>query len=182
MWSSVRSFPSFSFLPHSKQRPPYSSRILFCSSLRALPRNVYGPYPGRLGFTDANGSPDPHDYNQHGGIYLHLARNGQSFLNFGNGFEFAIVDEDYGTEPTGIRNHVNVPMEKVVRDNSDHLYPEFNTHIPDSPLPEDPMRFSRFGRFQQVFEASLVDRQNNLCKLPAYVDLYFPNDHTGGAF
>ena len=144
--------------------------------------NVYGPYPGRLGFTDANSSPEPHDYNQNGGIYLHLARNGQSFLNFGNGFEFAEVDEDNATDTTGIRNHVNVPMEKVVRDNSDHLFPEFNTHIPDGILPEDPGRFSRFGRFQQVFEASLVDRQNGICKLPAYVDLYYPNDHTGGAF
>jgi DNA-binding beta-propeller fold protein YncE len=144
--------------------------------------NVYGPYPGRLGFTDANSSPEPHDYNQNGGIYLHLARNGQSFLNFGNGYEFAQVDEDGGTETTGIRNHVNVPMEKVVRDNSDQLFPEYNTHIPDGPLPEDPGRFNRFGRFQQVFEASLVDRQSGICKLPAYVDLYYPNDHTGGAF
>ena len=140
------------------------------------------PYPGRLGFTDADGSPDPNDYNMHGGIYLHLSRSGRSFVNFGNGYEFAIVDEDRGTEPTGIRQHVNVPMEKVVRDNSDHLYPEFNTAIPDAPLPEDPTRFSRFGRFKQVFEAQYVDRNTDQCKLPAYVDLYYPNDHGGGAF
>jgi DNA-binding beta-propeller fold protein YncE len=143
--------------------------------------NVYVPYPGRLGFTDANSSPEPNDYNVHGGIYLHLARNGQTFVNFGNGYEFAIVDEDGGTEPTGIRNHVNVPMEKVLRDNSDHLYPEFNTHIPDAPLDEDPTRFSRFGRFKQVFEAHYVDRTAGVCNLPAYVDLYYPNDHGGGA-
>ncbi len=144
--------------------------------------NVFGPYPGRLGFTDANGSPDPHDYNQHGSIFLHLYRHGQSFVNFGNGFEFAQVDEDAGTEPTGIRQHVNVPMEKVVRDSSDHLYPEYNTHIPDSPLVNDPQRFNRFGRFKQVFESHYVDRQNGVCKLPAYVDLFYPNDHGGGAF
>ena len=143
--------------------------------------NVFVPYPGRLGFTDANSSPEPNDYNVHGGIYLHLARNGQTFVNFGNGYEFAIVDEDGGTEPTGIRNHVNVPMEKVLRDNSDHLYPEFNTHIPDAPLDEDPTRFSRFGRFKQVFEAHYVDRAAGVCNLPAYVDLYYPNDHGGGA-
>jgi len=142
---------------------------------------VYGPYPGRLGFTDANGSPDPHDYNQHGTIYLHLARNGKSLINFGNGYEFAEVDEDGGTEPTGIREHVNVPMEKVLRDNSDHLFPEFNTHIPDAPLPEDPNRFNRFGRFKQVFESRFVDRAADVCKLPSYVDLYYPNDHGGGA-
>jgi hypothetical protein len=144
--------------------------------------NVFGPYPGRLGFTDADGSPDPHDYNQHGGIFMHLYRHGQPFVVFGNGYEFAQVDEDFGTEPTGIREHVNVPMEKVVRDNADHLFPNYNTHIPDSPLPENPQRFNRFGRFKQAFEAHYVDRQKDVCKLPAYVDLFYPNDHGGGAF
>jgi hypothetical protein len=143
---------------------------------------TYIPYPGRLGFTDANSSPAPEDYNQHGSIYLHLFRNGKSFVNFGNGYEFAEVDEDRGTEPTGIRNHVNVPMEKVLRDHSDHLFPEFNTAIPDSQLQADPTRFSRFGRFKQVFESHYVDRPGNACNLPSYVDLYYPNDHGGGAF
>jgi hypothetical protein len=143
--------------------------------------NVYLPYPGRLGFTDANSSPEPNDYDQHGGIYLHLHRNGKSFVNFGNGYEFAVIDEDGDTEPTGAREHVNVPMEKVVRDHSDHLFPTYNTHIPDAPLAEDPGRFSRFGRFKQVFEADYVDRARDRCNLPAYVDLYYPNDHGGGA-
>jgi DNA-binding beta-propeller fold protein YncE len=142
---------------------------------------VYLPYPGRLGFTDANSSPEPNDYDQHGGIFLHLDRNGKSFANFGNGYEFAIIDEDGDTEPTGAREHVNVPMEKVVRDHSDHLFPTFNTHIPDAPLDEDPGRFNRFGRFKQVFEAEYVDRASGRCKLPEYVDLYYPNDHGGGA-
>jgi YVTN family beta-propeller protein len=143
---------------------------------------VIANYPGRIGFTDANSSPEPHDYNQHGGIYLHLVRNGLDFVNFGNGYEFALVDEDNHTEPTGIRNHANVPMEKVVRDRTDHLYPEFNTAIPDGPLPESPDRFNRFGRFKQIFESQYVDRAAGTCKLPSYVDLYYPNDHGGGAF
>ena len=140
----------------------------------------YLPYPGRLGFTDANSSPDPNDYNQHGGIALHLVRHGRSFVNFGNGYEFALVSEDVQTDPTGIRNHVNVPMEKVIRDRSDQAFPEFNTGIPDAPLPEDPTRFSRFGRFQQIFEAHYVDRKKGECKLPNFVDIYYPNDHGGG--
>jgi hypothetical protein len=143
--------------------------------------NVFVPYPGRLGFTDANSSPEPNDFDEHGGIFAHLARNGKDFVNFGNGYEFAIVDEDGGTEPTGIRHHVNVPMEKILRDHSDHFYPEFNTHIPDGLLPEDPTRFTRFGRFKQVFESHYVEREDNVCKLPSYVDLYYPNDHGGGA-
>jgi DNA-binding beta-propeller fold protein YncE len=138
-------------------------------------------FPGRIGFTDANASPEPNDYNEQGGIYLHLNRYGKSFVNFGNGFEFAVIDEPGGAEPTGAREHVNVPMEQNVRDNSDHQFPTYNTHIPDAPLPEDPARFSRFGRFKQVFESRYVDREKGLCKLPSYVDLYYPNDHGGGA-
>jgi YVTN family beta-propeller protein len=134
---------------------------------------------GRVGFTDANASPDPHDYPQHGTLWAHLDRNGKSFLNFGEGFEFAIVDEDRLTEPTGIREHVNVPMLKVLRDNSDHLYPQFNTAIPDSPLPEDPDRFNRFGRFKQVFEDRFV--KDGACTMPSFVNIYYPNDHGGGA-
>jgi hypothetical protein len=142
---------------------------------------VFTAYPGRLGFTDANASPEPNDLNEFGGIFAHLNRNARSFVNFGNGYEFAILDEDGATEPTGVREHVNVPMEKVVRDHSDHLFPSFNTHIPDAPLPEDPGRFSRFGRFKQVFESAYVDRRRGRCNLPQYVDLYYPNDHGGGA-
>jgi DNA-binding beta-propeller fold protein YncE len=142
--------------------------------------NVFLPYPGRIGFTDANSSPEPNDYDEHGGIYVHLARSGVSFVNFGNGYEFALVDESQGEDTTGIRQHANVPMEKVLRDNSDQLFPEFNTSIPDSPLPEDPTRFSRFGRFRSVFESHYVDHAHKRCLLPSYVDLYYPNDHGGG--
>ena len=142
---------------------------------------VIKDFPGRIGFTDANASPEPNDYNQHGGIYLHLNRHGRSFVNFGNGYEFAVIDEPGGAEPTGAREHANVPMEKVLRDNSDHMFPTYNTHIPDAPLPEDPTRYSRFGRFKQVFESQYVDRDRGICKLPQYVDLYYPNDHGGGA-
>ena len=98
---------------------------------------VIRDFPGRIGFTDANASPEPNDLNEHGGMFLHLTRQGKSVVNFGNGFEFAVIDEPGGAEPTGAREHANVPMEKVVRDNSDHLFPTFNTHIPDAPLPEE---------------------------------------------
>jgi DNA-binding beta-propeller fold protein YncE len=142
---------------------------------------VIKDFPGRIGFTDANASPEPNDLNEHGGTFLHLTRHGKSVINFGNGFEFAVIDEPRGADPTGAREHANVPMEKVVRDNSDHLFPTFNTHIPDAPLPEDPTRFNRFDRFKRVFETQFVDRAHGVCKLPNFVDLYYPNDHGGGA-
>jgi YVTN family beta-propeller protein len=134
---------------------------------------------GRLGFTDANASVEPHDYPQHGNLFVHLARHRKTFVNFGEGYEFAIVDEDPKTEPTGIREHVNVPMQKVLRDNTDHLYPQFNTAIPDAPLPENPDRFNRFGRFAQVFSHEFV--KDGACNLPDFTYLLYPNDHGGGA-
>src|SRR5262249_45089863 len=86
-----------------------------------------------------------------------------------------------GAERTGAREQVNVPMEKVVRDTSDHLFQTSNTHIPDAPLPEDPGRFNRFDRFKRVFETQFVDRRRDVCRLPSFVDLYYPNDHGGRA-
>jgi hypothetical protein len=70
-------------------------------------------------------------------------------------------------------------MLKVLRDNSDHLYPQFNTAIPDAPLAENPDRFSRFGRFKQVFEERFV--KDGACTMPQFVNIYYPNDHGGGA-
>jgi DNA-binding beta-propeller fold protein YncE len=142
---------------------------------------VFKDFPGRIGFTDANASPEPNDFNEQGGLYLHLNRYRKTFVNFGNGFEFAVIDEPDRADPTGAREHANVPMEKVLRDNSDHLFPTFNTHIPDAPLPENPARFNRYARFKQVFEHEYVDRDRGRCMLPQYVDLYYPNDHGGGA-
>jgi DNA-binding beta-propeller fold protein YncE len=134
---------------------------------------------GRIGFTDANAGQEPHDYPQHGSIWDHLSRNKIEFANFGEGFEFAVLDEDPKTEPTGAREHVNTPMLKVLRDRTDHMFPTFNTAIPDAPLPENPDRFSRFGRFAQVFKNEYV--KDGECKLPPFTNLYYPNDHGGGA-
>ena len=93
-----------------------------------------------------------------------------------------MIDEPGGAEPTGAREHVNVPMEKVVRDNSDHLFPTFNTHIPDAPLPEDPDALQPLRPLQAGLRVPLrrsPRRTSASCR--TYVDLYYPNDHGGGA-
>lgn len=138
-------------------------------------------YPGRLGYPGSNGGPTPQDYNKHGGMFVHLARHGVSFYNFGLGLELAQTDEGRGLEPTGLRMRVNVPVEQVLLDNTDRLFPSYNTAIPDAPLPGDPERFSRFGRFRQVFEARFVDREADECRMPSVMTIYYPNDHGGGA-
>lgn len=121
-------------------------------------------FPGRIAFSGANESAEPIDYNMHGSVFLHLTRNARTVLNFGNGIELAQVDEGAGLEPTGARERVNIPIEKVLRDNSDHLYANFNMHIPDSPLPNDhggaptdvePANPWSFERFVQDNDAAL---------------------------
>ena len=135
-------------------------------------------YPGRLGFPGSNGGPNPQDYNKHGGMFVHLARHERSFYNFGLGLELTGSDEGGGLEPTGMRMRVNIPVETVLRDNTDHLFPTYNTAIPDAPLPNDPGRFNRFDRFKQVFNARFVE--GDTCKMPEVLTIYYPNDHGGG--
>ena len=92
-----------------------------------------------------------------------------------------MIDEPNAADPTGAREHANVPMEKVVRDNSDHLFPTFNTHIPDAPLPRTPRASTASIGSSRCSSPDTSIVSADICKLPQYVDLYYPNDHGGGA-
>lgn len=142
---------------------------------------VFKNYPGRLTNHGSDSGPEPHDSNKHGDLYDHLARNGASFFNFGMGFEFSELEEPGWAVPTGAVMHVNVPLSKTLLDRTDHMFPTFNTSIPDSPLPDNPTRFNRYSRFEQVFKDQFLSADGLTCKLPQYVDIYYENDHGGGA-
>ena len=64
-------------------------------------------------------------------MWEHLARHGVPFRNYGEGFEFAGVDEDENERRTGAREVVNIPMSKVLYDNTCREFPIFNMNIPD---------------------------------------------------
>lgn len=87
--------------------------------------------PGRRAAFGSNGSIAPEDYPEAGSMWEHLARNGIRFRNYGEGFEFAGVDEGEGNGVTGAREVVNIPMSKVLFDNTCREYPIFNMNIPD---------------------------------------------------
>src|SRR5262245_20669319 len=87
--------------------------------------------PGRLGFTESNSALAPEDYPEAGSIWEHLYRNGIEFYNYGEGFEFAGIDESAGLEPTGARLPVNVPMPAPLFERTDRNFPTYNTNIPD---------------------------------------------------
>lgn len=87
--------------------------------------------PGRRYAMGSNGSIIPEDYPEAGSMWEHLARNRIRFRNYGEGFEFPGVNEAVDTHPTGAREVVNIPMSKVLYDNTCREFPIFNMNIPD---------------------------------------------------
>ncbi len=120
--------------------------------------------PGRLGI--GTGNPWPESYLQAGSLWEHLARNGISFRNYGEGVSMAGSDEGPGLMPTGVREAVNIPMPKVLFENTSHSYATFNTNISDQ---------YRFGQFRREFELRYASGKQ---PLPQFLYIWLPNDHT----
>jgi hypothetical protein len=87
--------------------------------------------PGRLASFGSNGSMAPEDYPEAGSMWEHLSQSHISFRNYGEGFEFAGVEEDQGEEKTGAREVVNIPMPEALYHNTCRDFPIFNMNIPD---------------------------------------------------
>ena len=142
---------------------------------------VIANYPGRIGFTDANSSPEPNDLNEHGGIYAPLLRHGRDFVNFGMASSSLWLTRTertsrpvFGAPPT---SHGKDPSARSHRS----PVPEYNTHIPDAPLPENPGIASTVLAGSRGVRGALVDRGGQtLASCRATLDLYYPND-TGAA-
>jgi YVTN family beta-propeller protein len=93
--------------------------------------NAKSSAPGRRYSMGSNGSLLPEDYPEAGSMWEHLGRHGITFRNFGEGFEFPGVHEDDDEAPTGAREVLNIPMPKVLFDNTCFEFPIFNMNIPD---------------------------------------------------
>jgi len=113
----------------------------------------------------SNGSLIPEDYPEAGSMWEHLGRNHIPFRNYGEGFEFPGVMEDKDEHPTGAREVVNVPMPKVLFDNTDFGYPIFNMNIPDQ---------YRAHWFMQDVEKRFLHGGK---KLPSFLNIALCNDH-----
>ncbi|MGC1370503.1 MAG: phosphoesterase, partial [Candidatus Sulfotelmatobacter sp.] len=61
-----------------------------------------------------------------------------------------------------------------LRDHFDALYPDFNTDYPDQLRADEFL--SEFGAYERARE----EKESRQFQLPAFVLLYFPDDHTGG--
>jgi DNA-binding beta-propeller fold protein YncE len=117
--------------------------------------------PGRLLFAESDSSVHPEEQLEAGTLWHHLERHGVSFLNFGEGFELAGVDEHENLEPTGARYLTNVPMPEPLYRNTSRHYPGFNMNIPDQ---------YRATQFIAEIQAKT--------ELPKLIFIHLPNDHT----
>src|SRR5581483_3643012 len=123
--------------------------------------------PGRLLFAGSDSSVHPEEQLEAGAIWHHLERNHISFLNFGEGFELAGINEGEGLEPTGGRFFTNMPMPDPLYRNTSRNYPGFNTNISDQ------YRASQF-----IAEITSRFTGAGAAPLPQLLFIHLPNDHT----
>jgi DNA-binding beta-propeller fold protein YncE len=119
--------------------------------------------PGRLDIGAS--STIPETYLENGSLWENLARAHVSFRNYGEGMELPGDDESTGEYPTGSRQVVNVPMPKVLFDNTSRDFPTFNTNISDQ---------YRFAQFKKEFDEFVSGAK----PMPQFIYIWLPNDHT----
>ena len=121
--------------------------------------------PGRRYSMSSNGSMIPEDYPEAGAMWDQLARGRVSFRNYGEGFEMPGVEEEEDESPTGAREVVNIPMSKVLYDNTCFGFPIFNMNIPDQ---------YRAHWFMKDVEERFVHGWH---RFPSFINIAICNDH-----
>jgi YVTN family beta-propeller protein len=121
--------------------------------------------PGRRYSMGSNGSLIPEDYPEAGSMWEHLGRHRIPFRNYGEGFEFPGVVEGEDEHPTGAREVVNIPMPKVLFENTAFGYPIFNMNIPD--------QYRAHWFMRDVEERFLRGRK----RFPSFINIAICNDH-----
>jgi len=120
---------------------------------------------GRLVSFGSNGSQIPEDYLENGSIWEHLERNGVSFRNYGEGFEFPGVGEDEPEARSGAEERVNFPMPLALYKNTCFEFPIFNTNIPD------------IARADWFFQDLEKYRKGHGGAIPRFLNIALCNDH-----
>lgn len=121
--------------------------------------------PGRRASFGSCGSITPEDYPEAGAMWEHLARFGVPFRNYGEGFEFAGVKEGEDEWKTGAREVINMPMSKVLYDNTCREFPIFNMNIPDQ---------YRADWFIKDIKSLFLSQKK---PLPSFLNIAICNDH-----
>ncbi len=124
-----------------------------------------GNAKGRYVSFGSNGSQIPEDYLENGSMWENLDRGHVSFRNYGEGFEFAGVDEGEPHSRTGAVEPINFPVPKVLYDNTCWEFPIFNTNIPD---------IARVDWLKEDLKKNYRDKGK---PLPQFMNVALCNDH-----
>ena len=143
----------------------YPNEWVEINSSMAITRDLLSSAPGRKFVSGSSGAVYPEDYNEAGGMWEHLARNGISFFNFGLGFEFSGTMEEQWHKYTGVKMGVMFPMPKPLFDRTSRKYATYNTSVPDQ---------FRIDMFQEELEEKWLSGKE---EFPSVITMIIPNDH-----
>jgi YVTN family beta-propeller protein len=128
---------------------------------------VFSKAKGRR-FPKTTGGIDPEDYNERGGIWENMVRNGKTIFNFGESNEFANAHEEKFDTIFGAASAHVAPLPKVLFDNTSRDYAGYNTNIPDQ---------FRVEQFEREFTRRWLAGRDTM---PNFIGIQLPNDHTSG--
>jgi YVTN family beta-propeller protein len=143
----------------------YPNEWVEINSSMKITRDLFSTAPGRKYVAGSSGAVYPEDYNEAGGMWEHLSRNGISFYNFGQGFEFSGAEEEQWHKFTGIKMGVMFPMPKALYDRTSRRYATYNTSVPDQ---------FRIDMFEEELEEKWLSGRE---EFPQVITMIIPNDH-----
>lgn len=143
----------------------YPNEWVEINSSMQITRDLFSTAPGRKYVAGSSGAVYPEDYNEAGGMWEHLSRNGVSFFNFGQGFEFSGAEEEQWHKYTGIKMGVMFPMPKALFDRTSRRYATYNTSVPDQ---------FRIDMFEEELDEKWLSGEE---EFPQVITMIIPNDH-----
>lgn len=127
------------------------------------------PAAGRLAFPGMASSVTPEDNPASSSLWSHLAQQGISFFNFGEGFDLPGAVQGKNMGPLGARFLIDMPMMAALRERTSRDYPGYNLSISDQ---------DRASAFIRQVDDDYVKTGKDL---PQFVYIYLPGDAAGPA-
>ncbi|MEN8192061.1 MAG: phosphoesterase [Bacteroidota bacterium] len=146
----------------------YPNEWVELNSAMKISQKIPSAALGRKYVAGASGAVYPEDYNEAGGMWEHLSRNGIDFFNFGLGFEFTAALEEQWHQYTGVKMLVMFPLPLPLYERTSRKYATYNTSIPDQ---------FRIDMFEEELEEKWLSGKE---EFPSIITMMIPNDHMAG--
>ncbi len=143
----------------------YPNEWVEINSSMQISEKLLSSAPGRKFVSGSSGAVYPEDYNEAGGMWEHLSRNGIDFFNFGLGFEFTGAEEEQWHKYSGVKMGVMFPLPQPLFERTSRKYATYNTSIPDQ---------FRIDMFEEELEEKWLSGKE---EFPSVVTMIIPNDH-----